>query len=349
MRSVSISAIAFLSVGAAAQYTAVVLPNHPGHLWSVARGAGLRTTAGYSVPNGSTGVGDERAILWIRSQPVDVTPSQYFSARVLNSRGDFHVGNVSASQFAAPRAYLWNSQGAGTLLHPAEYTSSLATGVGGGKQVGQVVLSSMCFECGYFVERHGVVWSGTAQSMVRLHAPGFSEGRPVDTDGTTHVGTAYQAQSGQYRAVAWQNSSSPIDLHPQGFTDSHAFGVEGFSQVGFGETGTSIHALLWRGSAGSVVDLHPAGYELSVAYSVAGKIQVGSGRTVQPGPDRALAWRGTAASVVDLHQLLPAGFRLYNSIAEDVDYDGVIAGTCVEDATGLTRSVVWIPSNGQRR
>jgi uncharacterized membrane protein len=294
------------------------------------------------------GVGDERAIVWNKTQPVDVTPSQYFSARILNSRDGFHVGNVSPSQYSAPLAYLWNSQGVGTLLHPAAYTSSIATGVGGGKQVGQIVLSSNCFECGYFVERHGVVWSGSAQSMVRLHAPGFSEARPVDTDGTTHVGTAYIGQSGQYRAILWLNPNAPTDLHPPGFESSHAFGVAGNSQVGFGETGTNTHALLWRGSAANVIDLHPAGYELTVAYSVAGNVQVGGGRTLSPGPDRALAWRGTGASAIDLHRLLPAGFRQHNSIAEDVDAKGVIVGTCSEDATGLTRAVIWVPSVGRR-
>lgn len=349
MRTIFCSSFVLLSVSASAQYRAIVLPNPPGHIWAVATGSGSSSTAGYSLPAGGVGVGDQRAILWNQTQPIDVTPSQYFSARILNSRGGFHVGNVSVSQYSAPLAYLWNSQGLGTLLHPPEFTSSIATGVGGGKQVGQIVLSSMCFECGYFVERHGVVWSGSAQSMVRLHAPGFSEARPVDTDGTTHVGTAYIGSSSQYRAVAWQNPNNPIDLHPQGFAASHAFGVDGNSQVGFGETGTSTRALLWHGSAGSAVDLHPAGYELSVAYSVAGNVQVGGGRPLQPGPDRALAWRGTAASVIDLHALLPAGYRLHNSIAEDVGSSGVIAGTCTEDATGLTRAVIWAPVTRNRR
>jgi hypothetical protein len=170
----------------------------------------------------------------------------------------------------------------------------------------------------------------------------------VDTDVTTHVGTAYLASIGRYRAVAWQNPNFPINLHPQGFESSHAFGVDGSSQVGFGETGTGIHALLWRGTAGSVVDLHPAGFALSTANSVAGGVQVGSGRTLMPGPDRALAWKGTAESMIDLHQLLPPGFRAYSSIAEDIDARGIIVGTCSEDATGLTRAVIWVPRYGQR-
>lgn len=347
-RHISGALVALVSSAAFAQYTAIVLPTPPGHLWAVARGSASNVTGGYSVPNGSIGVGDDRAILWFKTQPVDVTPPQYFAARILNSREGSHVGNATAGRYQPPLAYLWNNQGAGTLLHPSGFTSSLALGVGGGKQVGQFVLSSMCFECGYFVERHAALWAGSEASLVRMHAPGFDDARPIDTDGTQHVGSGYLPQLGQYRALLWLNPNSPLNLHPAQFDSSFVHGVEGNSQVGWAEQDGAMHALLWRGAASSVVDLHPAGYELSIANSVAGPVQVGQGRPILAYPDRALAWRGTAASVIDLHRLLPVGFRNNHSVAEDIDRNGVIVGTCIEDATGLTRGVIWVPFTGSR-
>lgn len=332
-----------LSASAVAQYQATILPNPPGHIWSVGRGAAFGSVSGYSAPPGSAGVGDDRAIIWINNQPVDVTPTHYISARILNSRNGLHVGNVAGSFYGQPRAYLWDRNGLGTLLHPAGFTSSLALGVGGGRQVGQIMLASTCFECGYFVERHAVLWSGTAQSLELLHSPGIGESRPVDTDGTTHVGTAYLGAQGVYRAVLWYKANSAISLHTQGFESTFATAVDGKSQVGWGATGTAMHALLWKGDADTAIDLHPPGYELSIVNSVAANLQVGSGRPSGAYPDRALLWKGTRESVVDLHQFLPPGFRLNHSVAEDVSRDGTIVGTCSEDSTGLTRAVIWTP------
>jgi hypothetical protein len=332
-----------LAASGVAQYQATILPNPPGHIWSVGRGAAFGSVSGYSVPPGSVGVGDDRAIIWINNQPVDVTPPAYFSARILNSRNGMHVGNVAASLHGQPLAYLWDKNGAGTLLHPVGFTSSLALGVGGGRQVGQIVLSSTCFECGYFVERHAVLWSGTSQSLELLHSPGLGESRPVDTDGVTHVGSSYLGALGRYRAILWYKSNAAVSLHGSGFESTFATAVDGKLQVGWGDTGTAMHALLWKGSAESVVDLHPQGYELSIANSVAANVQVGSGRPAGSFPDRALLWKGTKESVVDLHQFLPPGFRENHSVAEDVSRDGTIIGTCTEDSTGLTRAVVWKP------
>src|SRR5688572_3769438 len=92
-RTFCCSSFALVFVPAHAQYAAIVLPNPQGHIWAVATGSGSNSTAGYSLRAGGVGVGDQRAILWNKTQPVDVTPSQYFSARILNSRGGFHVGN----------------------------------------------------------------------------------------------------------------------------------------------------------------------------------------------------------------------------------------------------------------
>jgi hypothetical protein len=351
MRRMTLVAVlsAFAACGLA-QYTASVLPVPQGYPWAVGNGAAEGVFAGYGVPPGGSAGTDDRAILWIKGSPFDVTPPNRQRAVIVNSRDGQHVGNVAPEGFGyGPLAFLWDNYGNGTLLHPSGYSTSEAIGVGGGKQVGQVVFSSYCSECGYFVQRHAVQWSGTAESAQLIHTPGFGETRLEDTDGTRHVGSSYVAQQGQYRALLW-NAGLLVDLHPPAFASSFAYAIYGDTQVGWGETQSGDgHALLWRGSAASVVDLNPAGYSLSVAYGAGPDVQVGGGRTIVYGPDRALAWRGSAAAVIDLHALLPEGFRLRNSIAEDVDRYGNIIGTCSEDASGLPRAVVWSPVGKRSR
>lgn len=91
-----------------------------------------------------------------------------------------------------------------------------------------------------------------------------------------------------------------IDLNPDGFSESWAYGISGGQQVGMGSgpaTGNRTHALLWRGNAADVVDLDPRGFDISWATSISGGKQVGAGR---PAGIHALLWHGSAASVVNL-------------------------------------------------
>src|SRR5205814_3159871 len=104
---------------------------------------------------------------------------------------------------------------------------------------------------------------------------------------------------GAYHALLW-TSRGLVDLSPNGFGGSLAFGTDGIHQVGSGSTGGQDHALLWSASASSAVDLHPAGYMRSFAQGVSGGQQVGAG-VVSSGRWHALLWTGSAASVVDLN------------------------------------------------
>src|SRR5688572_15546104 len=317
-----VAATAALTCCSFSQYTAIVLPLPEGYQYAIGNGATQGVYSGYSVPTGASGYHDELAILWFAGKPRDVTPPGQGWAQILNSRDGQHVGSSNPdgyNSFALAR--LWSNDGSSVDLHPSQFTGSIALGCGGGMQVGQLILASFCSECGSFVERHAVLWSGSAQSFMLLHAPTFDEARAVDTTGMAHVGSGYRGQTGQYRAMLWTNPSNVVDLHPAGFASSPGFGIEGDSQVGFAETSSGdAHAFLWRGSAASAIDLHPAAtYSLTVAHSVSSNTQVGGGRTIATGPDRALAWRGSAASVIDLHRFLPEGYRLRNSIAQDVD------------------------------
>ncbi len=121
-----------------------------------------------------------------------------------------------------------------------------------------------------------------------------------------------------------------IDLHPLGFISSGVNGIYDGQQVGVGSTDTEgghEHALLWRGSAGSVVDLTPHGVVFAQATATCGGQQVGYDRNGSY--DHALLWRGTAASVVDLH---PRGFTdsetLGTSGQEQVGFGIQAPGEC---------------------
>jgi hypothetical protein len=118
------------------------------------------------------------------------------------------------------------------------------------------------------------------------------------------VGQASTAANASH-ALLW-SGSTPVDLNPTGFGDSHTLGTNGSQQVGYGAGPTTggTHALLWTGTASSVVDLNPAGYVISFAGGTSGTQQVGWGA----GPTtsnsvHALLWNGTAASAVSLRPI----------------------------------------------
>jgi hypothetical protein len=292
-------------------------------------------------------------LLWIKSaSPQDITPTGYRAARIEDAEGDQFVGSASNNpgQAFSPLAYLWQNGGSTrVLLHPGSpYQLSEALGVGGGQQVGYVYYGFYCSECGRFIFEHAALWSGSSASFTLLHMAGADQTRALDTDGTQQVGYAFfnQPNTPPYHALLWHGAgSAPIDLHPGStFTHSFATSVADGQQGGYGwgpATNDDLHALLWRGSASSVADLTPAGFYASSINAVRRGMQVGGGGRYQDNFGRALAWRGSAASVIDLHALLPAGYRLSNSVANDIDEKGNIVGLATEDATQQTVAVLW--------
>lgn len=337
----------------AQQYRAVILPRPTPYVYAYGEGAGTGRQAGWGIPQNGDYEADIRALLWIGAQPPqDITPTGFRAARIDDAEGDQFVGSASNNPGTAfsPLAYLWQNGGSTrVLLHPGDpYQLSEALGVGGGQQVGYVYYGFTCSECGRFIFRHAALWSGSAGSFTLLHMAGADETRGLDTDGTQQVGYGFfnRPNTPPYHALLWRGPGVPaIDLHPgTNFTHSFATGVNGGQQAGYGwgpATNDDLHALLWTGSAASVVDLNPAGFYVSSINAVRGGIQVGSGGRYQDNFGRALAWRGTAASVIDLHALLPAGYRLSNSVAKDIDEKGNIVGLATEDATQQTVAVLW--------
>jgi hypothetical protein len=150
-------------------------------------------------------------------------------------------------------------------------------------------------------------------------------------DGSFDVGTGYpqSAFGGQViggntgHALLWDHNGTPTDLHPAalGFSYSVTNGTNGQQQVGVAfSNGSSVHAMLWNGTAASAVDLNPSGYGSSYAYGTNGTQQVGVGAG---NIENAILWNGSAQSAVRLANSVSAAFgtngthQVGNAEAED--------------------------------
>ena len=221
-------------------------------------------------------------------------------------------------------ATMWTNSGTPVNLHPTtlgNFIESAVNGTSGAQQVGYGQLN------GDYRQR-ALLWNGSAASAVDLtptNLPGFTDSVAIGTSGTQQVGYASDptspAGNAQY-AFLWNGTgSSAVNLTPNGFRGSSAWGTNGHQQVGGGvrTLGNAFEALLWSGTADSLVDLDPtrlAGFDGSFANGISsdGRQQVGNGSFNTPGEqaNHALLWSGTADSAVDLH---PAQLGLDNSIA----------------------------------
>lgn len=171
-----------------------------------------------------------------------------------------------AGYYGAGHATLWSITNNGfnyVDLNPgfAGAGSSVAFGVGGGQQVGNVDLGVGGGEGA------AALWSGTASSFVNLAPAGSTESTAYATDGTQQVGVA--AIGNQDVAGLWSGSAASwINLNPTGSLSSTAYGEFGGYQVGV----VNGVAAIWHGSAASYIDLgqylNPNFGQLSVATSI---------------------------------------------------------------------------------
>lgn len=269
------------------------------------------------------------------------------------------VGDGQQVGSANGHAALWQGTAASRIdLNPAQWLQSVATGVGGGRQVGAATRNLPCTtkkgQCsgGVRSETHPFMWSGSAASAVDLTplGIGFGSGRALGTDGVQQVGSGFEvigvnAYNGPF-AVLWSGSAeSAVNLNPFDAATSQANAVAGGQQVGYGYT--PKRALLWKGSAESVVDLHPDGYESSEANATNGSEQAGSGYIFDPvtlvGHSHALVWSGDRASAIDLNQYLPDGFT--DAAATGIDADGRVVGWAGRGSSDPANihAVMWVP------
>jgi hypothetical protein len=307
-----------------------VLATSPGQAWMSATGAGALHLAACGAASTNSAPDKTHAFLIGADGSMDVTPAGFSGAMINDSAGLQHVGGVAVLGNYPGHAWLWTDFGASIDLNPPGFTVSEALGVGGGQQVGYVDSGAFCPQCGLVMQRHAVMWSGTADSMVQLHTKFASYTMATGTDGVQQVGEG--AVGIGFHALLWNGpGSAVIDLNPgPAWKFSMACAVDDGHQVGsIAGTATSDapHAALWTSTAASWVDLNPSGYSQSNACSVHAGVQVGSGApSAAPWTRRALAWQGSSASVTDLHALLPAEFQAWNSYAEDIDAFGNIVG-----------------------
>jgi hypothetical protein len=144
---------------------------------------------------------------------------------------------------------------------------------------------------------------------------------------------AYGTATGQHAGLWTGTAASWVDLNPDGYVNSVAWGVSGNTQVGHAVLGGSEHAGLWTGTAASWFDLHPTGYDGSLAFAVSGNTQVGC--AVLGGPTHAGLWNGTAATWVDLN---PSGYD--NSVACAVSGNTQV-GYAYTAGLGNNRAGLW--------
>jgi len=329
---------------------------------------------------------------------VDLTPAGSSTSSAAAINGTQQVGSAglttAAGQPAVNHAMLWNGGAAGVIdlgvgtatamdavqqvgiandhaalwhgtatsrvdLNPAQWGQSIASGVGGGRQVGSATRQVICTDrkgrCpgGTKIEIHPFLWAGTAASAVDLtpRVLGFGAGRALGTDGVQQVGYGQEviginAFSGAF-AVLWTGTAeSAVNLNPPNSLESQARAVSGGQQVGFGYY--PHHALLWRGSAESVVDLHTEGYTSSEANATNGIQQAGVGIIGEVGTPtaqhHALVWSGTASSAIDLNRFLPSGYT--DAAATGIDASGRVVGWASKgprDNPANVHAVMWVP------
>jgi hypothetical protein len=326
-----------------AQYTGTVLYHldaPPGYTAVFANHAAGGTVAGQGSPSSSGGTG----ALWWNSAPGTVLhPASGYGFTVASGTdgvSQVGYGRVTTSEFSSDAALLWSGT-AGSVVQIGPVgagVASFATAVQGSQQVGHVINGGTT---------SAYLWAGTPGSAVSLHpAAGYTSTYALGTSVTNQVGYGWVGL--EQHALLWSGTAaSVVDLNPAGVTVSHASGVGGSQQVGYGNglvaTGSSDHAFLWTGSAASAVDLHPASLISSYGLDTNGVNQVGYGSGASFS-EHALAWSGTSASVIDLHSLLPPTVS-GTSRAYAIDDDGVIYGTVngfVGAELGLF-AVKWTP------
>jgi len=192
------------------------------------------------------------------------------------------------------------------VLLPQFYVEGYAYGAGGSLIVGTLVTD----DGGYFGFNHAALWQGSSYTFTDLNpngscgscSPGSSA---YGTDGTSIAGSS----GSPLHAFLWRLSQlkSPVDLNPAGSAYSEAYAVRGAVQGGYAYSSatSTIHAVLWHGTAASAVDLTPSTVSSAYTTALGANSQVGCGTPVGQSVTHALLWHGTAASMVDLH---PSGF-----------------------------------------
>jgi len=169
---------------------------------------------------GGSGSGSNfHALFWDgAATPVDLNPANFRSSEAHGISGGRQVGHGAGSPTGFDsHALLWSGTAASAIdLHPANFITSFALGVGGAggaQQVGYGTFTTTTSNV------HALLWTGAAASVVDLHPTlltGFTTSSAWGTDGTTQVGYAYgPGTNNAAHAMLWTGTpESAVDLHP---------------------------------------------------------------------------------------------------------------------------------------
>ena len=283
-------------------------------------------------------------------QAVDVTPGgTTFTGLDYDVPGGFASGTVSVSGFNhAARRDLRTGQV--TDLHPSSvYYASVATGAGGGVQVGHADQNPP--DGGGVVINHAYLWR-PGFAPFNLHPSRFRGSFAADSDGVNHVGYGFiGGLPAEVHALMWRGASADnyVDLTPThlGFTDAVALAIQGGRQLGdawHDSRPNERRPVLWSGTAQSaVVLLPPQGFAAATTTGIHGNEQVGQAFTLGQRGRHAVVWHDAPNSVVDLH---PVGLGFEESEVWDTNGSrqvGSVYNVAVPDSR---RAAVWAGTAG---
>ena len=229
----------------------------------------LGTCGGQSVGYGLTAVpvngrgtvrlvgGPFHAVLWNAGSTVGIDLNNGAEATVAvdcdNGRQVGYGGKMDISGYVVEtKAMMWfGNRNTFIWLHPNGYASSQAVAISGVNQVGHAEIQFLVNNKPAFNSR-GVIWSGSAASVVELPVPagfifnyfatGVSNGRVV--------GYGVDTMTTQSHALYWATATTPVlDLNqflPEGFTSAVANSIDANGRiVGTAFIGNTPHAVAW--------------------------------------------------------------------------------------------------------
>ena len=237
--------------GTAGSYTSI----HPaGYVLStvIGMGNGQMVGAGNLIDPAQPDSNIQHALLWnglSAASVVDLHPGGgWRSSFAYAAAGGRQVGALMNS--SSEHAVIWSGSARALVdLHSSKFMSTVAYGIWGTQQVGYGYMKAAGPHGTTIFVNHGLLWSGSAASMVDLHPAGFSHSFVRGLNGSRQVGFGYIGTT--YHALVWSGTAaSAIDLHQfvTGFPESDAFAIDAAGNI-VGVAGDSLtdiwHAILW--------------------------------------------------------------------------------------------------------
>jgi len=208
------------------------------------------TNGTYHVGNGDHASGYIHALRWTASggASIDLTPVGMSSSSASDISATNLIGGWAATPSGPMQAHLWS----GTTphnVHPAGTEMSVVNSVHLNNAAGYVRIAG---------NYRAIRWIGTTGTNVMLHpTSGYAQTMAQGISSTDQVGWGLPPGAPtSYRALRWTGTAtSCTSLHPAAYFSSAAVDTNGSRQVGHAQTGATVHAVYWNGTASSMVNL----------------------------------------------------------------------------------------------